>query len=174
MAVAVVAATSEFSLELRGGETDGSNTDDLLVLEDALAVFDASPMFGNMVREREGAATPHLKHSRRYWIPELVSYEPLCECHEVRNLHRWVQSLMGGHAVECKSKSAAALGGGATIGKHLFAEPTPYPGALHVAASPQESALDHTGAWRCVSPEELHHAMIFGIADAVQTQHNNQ
>ena len=42
-AVAVAATTSEFSLELRGGETDRSNTDYLLVLEDALAVIDASP-----------------------------------------------------------------------------------------------------------------------------------
>ena len=45
----MAATTSEFSLELRGGETDRSNTDYLLVLEDALAVIDANPMFNNMV-----------------------------------------------------------------------------------------------------------------------------
>ena len=45
LAIAVVAATSEFSLELRGGETNQSNTDYLLVLEDALVVIDANPMF---------------------------------------------------------------------------------------------------------------------------------
>ena len=50
-AVAVVAATSEFSLELRGGEKGRSNTEYLLVLEDALVVIDANPMFSNMVRE---------------------------------------------------------------------------------------------------------------------------
>ena len=51
MAVGVAATTSEFSLELRGGETDRSNTEYLLVLEDALAVIDANTMFNNMVRK---------------------------------------------------------------------------------------------------------------------------
>ena len=60
------------------------------------------------------------------------------------------------------------------LANHLFDEPAPYPGALRVATSPHESPLDHTGAWRCLSPEELHHAMIFAIADAVRTQPNNQ
>lgn len=51
MALAMAAVTSEFSLELRGGDTDRSKTDYLLVLEDALAVTDANPMFNDMARQ---------------------------------------------------------------------------------------------------------------------------
>ena len=50
-AFAAVATTSEFSLKLRGGGTDPSHTDYGMVLEDALAVIYANPMFNNMVRE---------------------------------------------------------------------------------------------------------------------------
>ena len=57
--------------------------------------------------------------------------------------------------------------------RDFFAEPTPYPGALHATPSPQESPLDYTGAWHTLSPAELHHAMIFAIADVVRTQPNN-
>ena len=75
-------------------------------------------------------------------------------------MHIQYHDFPGMHCFSCQSR-------------YIFAEPTPYPGALHVAASPHESRLDHTGAWRCLSPEELHHAMIFAIADAVRTQPNN-
>ena len=48
---AAVAATSEFSLALRGGKQDRSNIECLLVLEDALVAIDANSMCINMVRE---------------------------------------------------------------------------------------------------------------------------
>ena len=61
--------TAEFSLELRGGEKDCSNTEYLQVLEDDLSGIDANPMVNNMVG---GSATPHLKHSHRDRLPERV------------------------------------------------------------------------------------------------------
>ena len=50
MAVAVIAPTSEFALELHGGETDRANTDYLLVLEDALVATEDNPAFSSMAR----------------------------------------------------------------------------------------------------------------------------
>ena len=54
-----------------------------------------------------------------------------------------------------------------------FATPTPYPGAMHIAVTRACVPLDHRGAWYSVSPEELAHAMIFAVADAVRTEAAN-
>ncbi len=47
----VAPPTAEFSMKLRGGETDRSNTEYLLALEDALSVIDAHPMLKDMAAE---------------------------------------------------------------------------------------------------------------------------
>ena len=67
-AAAATPPTAEFSLELRGGEKDRSNTECLLVLEDALTTIDASPMFNHMA----GEAPRPIKHNHRDWLPERV------------------------------------------------------------------------------------------------------
>ena len=165
-----VPPTAEFSMELRGGETDRSNTEYLLALEDALSVIDGHPVLKDMVAEAprgiSNTATETGFQSvfdQRHYVNAMKSGTYTAGCNLFWVDMRW--SATPGVPLRLTAVQQLA--------KNLFAEPTPYPGALHVAMSPSESPLDHTGAWRCVSPEELHHAMIFAIADAVRTEPTN-
>ena len=54
-----------------------------------------------------------------------------------------------------------------------FAEPRPYPGALHVAVAQGYSPLNHRGWLHGVSPEEISHAMIFAVAGAARSDAGN-
>ena len=56
----------------------------------------------------------------------------------------------------------------------LFKEPTPYPGALHVAVTQGYSPLNHRGWLRGGSPEEIAHGMIFAASHAVRSEAGNR
>ena len=54
-----------------------------------------------------------------------------------------------------------------------FAEPRPYPGALHVAVAQGYNPLNHRGWLHGVSPEEVAHGMIFAVAAAMRSEAGN-
>ena len=126
-AAAAAPPSAELSLKLRGGEKDRSNTEYPLVLEDALTVIDANPTFNNMV----GAAPrPISSTATETGFQSVFDLSHILKCHEVRRVHRGVQSLLGAHAVECNSRSAAALGGGATVGEESLRRTEAIPGSV--------------------------------------------
>ena len=163
-------SVAEFSMELRTGETDRSNTEYLLALEDALNVIDAHPVLKDMAAESPRGISDTATDTgfqsvfdQGHYVKAIKSGTYTAGCNLFWVDMRW--SATPGVPLRLTAVQQLA--------DNLFAEPTPYPGALHVAMTPSESPLDHTGAWRCVSPEELHHAMIFAIADAVRTDPTN-
>ena len=132
------------------------------MLEDALTVIDANPMFNNMAGEVQRPVSSTATETGFQTVFDLSQY--------------WNSMKSGTYTAACNlfwvdmrrnasPRVPVRLVAVQQLAKNLFAEPMPYPGALRVAASPQGSPLDHTGAWRCLSLEELHHAMIFAIGE---------
>jgi len=54
-----------------------------------------------------------------------------------------------------------------------FDTPKEYPGILRVAVTDDYEPLNHRGSWHSMSPEEMSHAMIFAVADAVRREPDN-
>jgi hypothetical protein len=140
-----VPPTADFSLELRGGETDRSNTEYLLVLEDARSAIDAHPVLKKMVAETPRGISNTASETgfqsafdSRHYANAIKSGTYTAGC----NLF-WVD--MRWSATPGVPLRLAAV---QQLAKNLFSEPTPYPGELRVSVSPLESPLDHTGARR--------------------------
>ena len=166
----VVAIPADFSLELRQGEKDRSNTDYLLALEEALATIESHPLFHRLEHEPPRGISASAEDTGFQCVFNSKHYEKAIASGTYTagaNLFwldmRW--SATPGVPLR--------LSGVLQLAKHLFHSPTPYPGSLHVAASPGYAPLDHRGSWHSLSPEELHHAMVFAVADAIRSEPDN-
>ena len=167
---AAIACTSEFSLELRTGEVDRANTGYLLELENWLDTINGHPLFHNMSSQEPRQITNSAEDTGFQSVFDNDLYQKAIASGNYTaggNLF-WVDLRWSATpGVPLRLQAVKKLS------KTLFHEPSPYPGALHVAVAPGYEPLNHRGGWHGVSPEELTHGMIHAVAEAVRTEADN-
>ena len=161
----------EFSLELRHGEVDRANSDHLHKVEEALGTLSGHALFHNMVQEDPLGITATVGESGNLQPFDLDVY------------HRAIASAgkytAGGNLFWIDFRWSATPGvpvrseAVKRMAAQHFHTPIEYPGMLHVAVTTDYEPLNHRGSWHSVSPEEMAHAMLFAVADAVRREQDN-
>ena len=169
-AAAAPGDVGDFSLELRHGEVDRANADYLQAVEVALDTLKGHALFNNMVQEETRGITNTVADTgfQSVFDADLYNKAIASGTYTAGGNMFWVDlrwSATPGVPLRLQAVR--------TLASTLFQSPTPYPGALHIAVTPGYEPLLHRGAWNSVSPEELAHAMIFAVADAVRTEPDN-
>ena len=159
-----------FSLELRHGEVDRANTDYKLALENALETLEGHDIFKNMVQcePREISDSAQDTGFQCVFDNDLYMKAIASGTYTAGGNLFWLDfrwSATPGVPLRLDAVKDLA--------SNLFKKPTPYPGSLHVAVTPGFMPLNHKGAWFSMSPEELAHAMVFAMADAVKRESGN-
>ncbi len=159
-----------FSLELRQGEVDKANTEYNLALEAALDTLEGHDIFKNMVQCEPRAISDSATDTGFQSVFDTDMY--------TRAIASGTYTA-GGNLFWVDFRWSATPGvplrldAVKDVAANLFRAPTPYPGALHVAVSEGFLPLNHKGSWLSMSPEEVAHAMLFAVADAVRKESGN-
>ena len=160
----------EFSLELRQGEVDKANTKYLMAVEEALLSLENCEVFKDLVQCEPRGISDLATDSgfQAVFDQEMYAKAIATGTYTAGGNLFWLDfrwSATPGVPLRLEAvKDLASL---------LFAEPTPYPGALHVAVTADFVPLNHKGSWKSMSPEEIAHAMLFAVSDAVKNESGN-
>ena len=161
---------ADLFLELRQGEVGSANVEYLISLKKDLDTLNGHPLFVGMVNEEPRKITNSVEDTGFQSVFDAQLYQKAIASGTYTaggNLFwvdfRWSANTGVPLRLQAVHKLASTL----------FATPTPYPGAMHIAVTRACVPLNHRGAWYSVSPEELAHAKIFAVADAVRTEAAN-
>ena len=169
-APAALPAPPGFSLELRHGEVDRANTDYKLALESALEALEGHDTFKNMVQCEPREISDDAQDTGFQCVFDTDLY--------VKAIASGTYTA-GGNLFWLDLRWSATPGvplrleAVKDLTSNFFRTPTPYPGSVHVAVTPGFMPLNHKGSWLSMSPEEIAHAMIFAVADAVRLESGN-